>query len=171
MKTIGYRIEIIHPQTDKFSGFTAFFEKLIPRGIGDDIVSETINPEEAIFYGKEEDAKEDLNRIQKYLKKEYSAHLVEVTDKKRIGYCMKAGAENNVLYIKEVITEIKEGPLAQYNEITNIDFTFKNSSAKIFTTFDEALNIAKSIGYCCFGGIFLGKNNEFRIIEVFEPES
>lgn len=27
MKTIGYRIEIIHPQTDKISGFTAFFKK------------------------------------------------------------------------------------------------------------------------------------------------
>ena len=171
MKTIRYRIEIIHPQTDKFSGFTAFLKELIPCESGNSIVSETINPEEAVFYEKEENAKEDLNRIKNILKKEYSAHLVEVTDKKRIGYYMKAGEEDNVLYIKEVTTEIKEGPLAQYNEITNIDFTFKNSSAKIFTTFDEALNVAKAIGYCCFGGIFLEKNNEFKIIEVFEPES
>lgn len=171
MKTIGYRIEIIHPQTDKFSGFTAFFEELMPCGFGDSIVSETINPEEAVFYEKEEDAKEDLNRIQKYLKEEYSTRLAEVTDKKRIGYCLKAEAEDNVFYIKEATLEIKEGPLAQYNEITNIDFTFKNSYAKIFTTFSEALDVAKAIGYCCFGGIFLGKNNEFRIFEVFEPES
>ena len=171
MTTIRYRIEIIHPQIDNFSGFTTFLEELTLRESGNSIISETINPEKAVFYEKEENAKEDLNRIQKYLKKEYSARLVEVPDKKRIGYCMKAGTEDNVLYIKEVTTEIKEGPLAQYDEITNIDFTFKNSSAKIFTTFDEALNVAEAIGYYCFGGIFLEKNNEFRIIEVFEQES
>lgn len=69
MKTIGYRIEIIHPQINNFSGFTTFLEGLTLRESGNSIISETINPEKAVFLRKRRKCKRRFKSYSKISQK------------------------------------------------------------------------------------------------------